>query len=287
MSSSTAVTVRDASKFLMQPAVLDNLGMVLPDFMDKERLVKVALSAMSRSPKLLECSKQSWILALQEAGSLGLEPTGVLGQAYLVPRWNKKTKSLEAQFQIGYRGLVQLARRSGEISKVTAEVVKEGDEFDYELGLNEKLVHRPMLTEQERPTIFCYAIAWYRDGTRDFEVMDRSQIDKVRRVSEAKSGPWVEWYDEMARKTVVRRLAKRLPLSVEAQAAFAYDAAVDGGAPVRLTNYMAQRVEDIPEPDLNEIVEHKTEVNTSALRARLEAAEDAVEADLFGEEDDG
>src|SRR5690606_17978119 len=183
------------------------MNAALPRHITPERLARVALTAISSNPRLLECTKESLALALIEAGQLGLEPHGVMGQAYLVPYYNGKTKKYEAQFQVGYRGLIDLARRSGEITKIEARVVREGDHFEYEYGLRPNLVHRPDPTSQGDVT-HVYAIAWLKDAEPIFEVMTRAQVDAIRRRSKAAdSGPWVTDYEAMARKTVVKRLA--------------------------------------------------------------------------------
>src|SRR5690606_10332500 len=139
------------------------MNAALPKHLTPERLARVALTAISSNPRLLECTKESLALALIEAGQLGLEPNGVMGQAYLVPYFNGKTKKYEAQFQVGYRGLIDLARRSGEVTKVEARAVREGDYFEYEYGLTPQLVHRPDPSGQGEMT-HVYAIAWLRDA---------------------------------------------------------------------------------------------------------------------------
>lgn len=242
----TAVAKRDnLAAYLEEKARYMNAA--LPKHMTPERLARVALTAISSSPRLLECTKESLALALIEAGQLGLEPNGVMGQAYLVPYYNGKLKRYEAQFQVGYRGLIDLARRSGQITKIEARVVREGDEFLYEYGLQPKLVHRPDPTSQGEMT-HVYAIAWLKDAEPIFEVMTREEVERIRRRSKAAdSGPWVTDYEAMARKTAVKRLAKYLPLSPEAEAAIEADNRRDAGQIVRITGTGIE-VEDTDEP---------------------------------------
>lgn len=277
----TAVAKRDnLAAYLEEKARYMNAA--LPKHMTPERLARVALTAISSSPRLLECTKESLALALIEAGQLGLEPNGVMGQAYLVPYYNGKLKRYEAQFQVGYRGLIDLARRSGQITKIEARVVRESDEFLYEYGLRPQLVHRPDPTSQGEMT-HVYAIAWLRDADPIFEVMTREEVERIRRRSKAaESGPWVTDYEAMARKTVVKRLAKYLPLSPEAEAAIEADNRRDAGQIVRITGTGIE-VEDTEEqaPTQTESVRQKLQ-----RRAGSEAEPEPVhDHDPFEEAD--
>lgn len=188
---------------------------------DPEAFVRVAYATITKSPKLLEATPASLIMALLECASLGLVPNGVMGEAYIVP-FNNKVKvpgqsdrwEVQAQFIPGYRGLVKLARQSGVIRNVVARVVRDGDRFEREYGLDERLVHVP-LADDDVEISHVYAIAYFADGgAPQFEVMSKSQVDKIRERSKSKdSGPWVTDYEAMALKTVIRRLVKYLPLS--------------------------------------------------------------------------
>lgn len=284
----TAVAKRDNLAAYLESKV-QYMNAALPKHLTPERLARVAITAISSNPRLLECTRESLALALIEAGQLGLEPNGVMGQAYLVPYFNGKTKKYEAQFQVGYRGLIDLARRSGEIAKIEARAVREGDEFSYEYGLRPSLVHRPDPTTQGEIT-HVYAIAWLRDAEPIFEVMTREQVEAIRRRSKAAdSGPWVTDYESMARKTVVKRLAKYLPLSPEAEAVVEADNRRDVGQIVRITDGGLE-VEDTEEqaPTQTESVRQKLQ-----RRAGSKAEPDSVhdhepveEADHEVEDDD-
>lgn len=156
-----------------------------------------------------------------QASQLGLEPDGVLGQAYLVPYRNRG--QLEAQFQVGYRGYISLAMRSGQVKSISAEVVYEGDKFDYSFGTDQYLKHRPALKGRGEP-VGVYAIAALDGGGHVFRVLSVDDVEGVRACSRAKDdGPWVTHWNEMARKTAVRALAKYLPMSVELQRAAVED----------------------------------------------------------------
>jgi len=192
-----------------------------------ERLVRVVMQAVSRNPELLECTRDSLFSAVSCCAQVGLEPN-LLGDAYLVPYWNKKVtpSRREAQFIPGYKGLVKLVRRSGELSSVSAEVVYEGDEFSYELGDCPKITHRRTdMTDYGKPIRYAYAVANLRDGGIQRCVMTKAQVDKVRDGSAAgKYGPWKDHYEEMAKKTALRALCKLLPLTIEAVDALERDA---------------------------------------------------------------
>lgn len=196
---------------------------------DPDRLRGVMLSAFTRNPKLFECDPVTVVRAVVEAAQVGLEPTGAIGGAHLVPRWNSKARRNECQLIIDYRGLVQLAKRSGEVARVTARIVRQADEFEYQQGTDEWLRHIPALVPDPGPYVYVYAVAHFKDGGTQFDVMSAAQIqahierfaprDKDRNLV----GPWVTDPEEMWKKTVLRRLSKLLPLTIEARAAIAFE----------------------------------------------------------------
>lgn len=188
---------------------------VLPKHMSAERMARIALTVIRTNPQLLECSMPSLIGGVLEASKLGLE-IGLMGQAYLVPFNNKKTGQKEAQFIIGYRGLIDLVRRSGQVSTIEAREVHENDEFDFSYGLENNLIHKPKLTDRGE-VIAYYAVAKMKDGGYSFLVMSKEDIEKYRdKYAKAKDyGPWKDDFDAMAKKTVLRQLIKYLPISVE------------------------------------------------------------------------
>lgn len=186
------------------------LADVLPRHMTPERVIKVALMAFSKTPKLQECSIESVAQSVLQASELGLEAGGVLGHAYLVPF--KGTCTLI----VGYRGLIKLARQSGEVDDIEAHPVYANDKFRLTFGLNPVLEHEPNLEGDPGQLRFVYAIARMTGGGHHLEVMTKSQIDKIRAGSQGRDqSPWRDNYDEMSRKTVIRRLCKYLPLSPE------------------------------------------------------------------------
>ncbi|QRG65276.1 recombination protein RecT [Brevibacillus choshinensis] len=182
----------------------------LPSHMNADRMARIALTTMRTTPKLLECNVSSLLGAVMQAAQLGLEP-GLIGHCYILPYGR------EAQFIIGYKGMIDLARRSGNIESIYAHTVYEADEFDYELGLHPKLHHKPA-TGRRGEMKYVYAVAHFKDGGYQFEVMDKEEIEKRRSRSKAsKNGPWVTDYEEMAKKTVIRHMWKYLPISIEMQ----------------------------------------------------------------------
>jgi recombination protein RecT len=206
------------------------IKMALPRHMTPERMLRVALTAAQRTPDLLKCDPLSFVGAVVQASQLGLEPDGALGHAYLVPFNNRKTGRMEVQLIAGYRGLIDLARRSGSVNAISAHVVYEKDEFSFVYGLEEKLEHKPYMGKDRGVAVCVYAIARLKDGGYAFDVMPVSEVEKIRNKSKAgNSGPWQDHWDEMARKTVIRRLCKYLPLSPEIHRAIGLDEMADAG----------------------------------------------------------
>lgn len=221
MSKDNAVAVREESRALtpaqarterIREAMVERLPAILPNGMKPERFEAVTLQAIAKNPDLANADPTSIVLAVLEAAQLGLEPTGSLSRAWLV------TYGKQAQLMIGYQGLVDLARRSGEVSKVSSRVVYEGDDFAVTYGTTEGIHHIPMLETSDPTKItHVYAIATLRTGDTVFDVMTKAQVDAIRaRSRSGNKGPWVSDFGEMARKTVVRRLVKSLPLTAEA-----------------------------------------------------------------------
>ena len=203
----------------------------LPKHLTAERMVRIAYGAVSRSPRLLECDPASIVRAVVESSELGLEPTGILGHSYLVPYRNNKTRKMEAQLQVGYRGFIELAGRSGRLEHLRARVVYEGEDFIWEEGLEPKLVHVPVLNrDPSAKPVAVYATAKFIGGGVAFEVLSIDDVEKRRKSSRARdSGPWVTHWDEMARKSAVRALAKYLPLSPELTTAAVRDELTEQG----------------------------------------------------------
>lgn len=203
------------------------IAKALPTVITPERFTRMVLTALSTDKKLELCTPQSFLGAMMTAAQLGLEPNTPLGQAYLIPYKNKGV--LECQFQIGYKGLIDLAYRSGEVEIIQAQVVCENDEFDYELGLDPKLKHKPAKENRGNP-IYYYAIFKTKSGGYGFEVMSIHDIKvHAKKYSQAYSSeysPWQKNFDEMAKKTVLKRVLKYAPLKSDFVRAIAVDETV-------------------------------------------------------------
>ena len=206
----------------------DQLAQLLPKHVSAERLTRIALAAISRNPTLMKCSQASLLASLLDAGKLGLEASGPLGEGYLVPYFNSNKKEYEAQFQPGYRGLVTLARRSGVLKEIDARVVHENDFILVEYGIHKKLEHRPVLSGDPGKIVAAYVIFHLEGGGVQFDIMTLAEINAIRGRSKAKdSGPWVTDFEEMAKKTVIKRGLKLVPLSVELAEAIEADNRVE------------------------------------------------------------
>jgi recombination protein RecT len=193
----------------------------LPSHLKPERFLRVGLTAMTRNPKLEQCDQASFFAAMLTLSQLGLEPDGRL--AHLIPFENRKRGVVECQLIIDYKGLVDLAMRSGTIAKLHADVVCEHDEFDFDRG--EILKHKFKLGEDRGAVLGAYSLCRFKDGTEKAEVMSSKEVEAIRNRSRAgNSGPWVTDWNEMAKKTVFRRLSKWLPLSPEYRDALDHDA---------------------------------------------------------------
>lgn len=206
--------------FLMEKR--SSLATVAAKGVDVEKFVRYVGLAMAREPKIALCTRLSVIQAVTTAVQLGLRPDGVMGSAYLIPF--REDGQLVCQFMAGYRGLIDLARRSGEVVNIEARVVYKGEKFKVAYGTDPYIQHEPNLGEQKDEDIVAfYAIGFIqgRGGAEDvpqFEVMTKAQVDKIRHKCKAPSSPgWVGHYPEMGRKTAVRRVVKYLPLSPEVE----------------------------------------------------------------------
>lgn len=193
----------------------------LPSVITPERFTRIVLTALSSNPKLQACAPMSVMGAMMQAAQLGVEPNTPLGQAYLIPYGNV------CQFQLGYKGLIDLAYRSGEVSSIQAHEVHENDTFTYEYGLEPKLRHVPAQTDRG-PVTFYYAVLKLKNGGVGFEVMSRDDVETfAHKKSKAfNNGPWKTDFDEMAKKTVLKKVMKYAPLKATFARAVASDESV-------------------------------------------------------------
>lgn len=196
----------------------NQIAKALPSVITPERFVRMAMTALTANPKLQNCTPETFIGAALTAAQLGLEPNTPLGQAYLIPY------GTTCQFQVGYKGLLDLANRSGLLKNVTAQVVYENDEFEFEFGLEPKLKHKPAMSNRGKP-LWVYATYHLTNGGYNFEVMS---MDDVRKFAKEKSksynnGPWQTDFEAMAKKTVLKKVLKYAPLKSETASAVAQD----------------------------------------------------------------
>ena len=200
----------------MIKALEPEIKKALPSVITPERFTRMALSAISNTPKLQECTQMSFIAALMNAAQLGLEPNTPLGQAYLIPFQNKGV--LECQFQLGYKGLINLAYRNDQLQTIQAQCVYANDQFEYELGLEPQLIHKP--TMGERGELRCvYAVFKTINGGFGFEVMSKTAIEahakQYSKAYDSSFSPWKTDFESMAKKTVIKQALKYLPTRAE------------------------------------------------------------------------
>lgn len=202
------------------------IARALPRHLNADRLARIMLTEVRRTPLLAQCTPQSFGGAIMTCAQLGLEP-GVTGEAYLLPFRNSRKNCYEVQLIIGYQGMVKLFWQSPLARSLDAQTVHAEDEFDYAYGLEPKLVHKPSLKNDPGPVVAWYAVATMTNGGAAFIVMSRADIERIRIRSRAKDdGPWKTDYDAMARKTAIRQLFKLLPKSAELTRAMAADEGV-------------------------------------------------------------
>lgn len=242
-----AKVIKKVDDLFNNPDIIARLKDVMPKHLTPERMMRIMAQNLRTIPKLRDADPMSLLGAIMTCSYLGLEPNPALGMAYLIPfdkmTYNRETRKREVertdvQLIIGYRGLMDLARRSGEMVNIHADVVYEGDEISFEYGTNQHLRHVPRGSRAGRTPIWAYAYAKLKDGDA-FEVLPYAEVLRIRdqtqayqtalRAKEAASSapgmewkqktyletPWVKFEHEMAVKTMIRRLSKMLPMSLE------------------------------------------------------------------------
>ena len=227
---------------------------VLPKHLTPDRFVRVAIMAMTRTPKLAQCDPASFFQALMSLSQYGLEPDG--RRAHLIPFENRKRKCVECQLIIDYKGIAELVMRSGIVSYLHADVVCENDDFEYDRG--EVVRHKINLKGDRGNPYAAYAICRFKDGSEKCEVMSKDDVERIRRRSRAADdGPWVSDWSEMAKKTVFRRLSKWLPLSPEVRDAVEADDELEAkraetARPIFESNEVKPQIFELPEPTAEE-----------------------------------
>jgi recombination protein RecT len=195
------------SNMLASPKLKEQLALSLPKHLSADRFSRIAITALNRTPKLLDCTGESVLKCLYDLAAIGLEADG--RRAHLIP-YGK-----ECTLVIDYKGIVELVRRSGEVSTIHCDVVFSNDEFDESYGTGGRLYHKPKWGDRGEP-VCVYSYVKMRDGGEEYDVMDFPAVELVRASSKAaNNGPWVTHYFEMAKKTIFKRHSKWLPFSSE------------------------------------------------------------------------
>lgn len=201
------------------PQFAEAVRKALPRHLTPDRFIRVALTAITKTPKLAQCDQASFFAQLLTLSQLGLEPDG--RRAHLIPFENRKRGVVECQLIVDWKGLAELAMRSGIVANLHADVVRKGDLFEYSAGKVVKHIPHFLRSDEAKPeqagdTYAVYALAEFKDGTTKADVLSVDEVQAVRSRSRAgQSGPWVTDWNEMAKKTAFRRLSKWLPLSPE------------------------------------------------------------------------
>lgn len=272
-----AIAKKDTSLKGLIRAMEPQIKNALPTVMTPERFTRIVLTALSSNPKLGQCTPNSFLGAMMQAAQLGVEPNTPLGQAYLIPYRNKGT--LECQFQLGYKGLIDLAYRSGAVQSIQAHEVHENDEFEYSYGLDGTIRHKPALKDRG-PVIAYYGVWKTKDGGYGYEVMSVGDVISVRdqysKAADSKFSPWATNFDSMAKKTVLKRALKYAPLKTEFARALSQDNTIkttiapdmaDEPDETNYTDIEAEQVPDNVDPKTGEV--HDTHPNQETEDDRI------------------
>ena len=207
---------------------LPTLADVVPANFNEKRFGRLVVSAAKATPQLMECfateaGQTSVALAAIQAAALGLEPNTPLQEAWLLPQRNKDVQ--ECRLQIGYKGLLKLARNNPDVKEIYAKVVYANDAFDYVYGLNPTLTHKPTKGDKGKLK-FAYGVVKFHSGGADFVVLDEADIAKRKeasRGSSSPSSPWQKWEAEMWQKSALRRVLATAVSSPDLAQALAVD----------------------------------------------------------------
>lgn len=216
MSNAIVQSKQELESLLASEGMAESLDVIIDDNLDRKKLVKMATIAASKNPKIYQCTKQSVCISVVTAAQLGLDCSGATGEAYLVP--HKNTCTLIP----GYKGLREVALRSGKVRNIDAQLVYKCDKFRMSLGTSPAIEH-DVATGDRGEIIGAYAVAFLSAGGHQAEWMTKADIEKIRNRSKCKGGPWQSDFGEMARKTAFRRLTKYLPTSPELNKALELD----------------------------------------------------------------
>lgn len=290
----TAVAEKEKTPFQKVRALFlgyeKEISKALPQHLDPARFIRVALTTCSNNPKLLQCTQQSLVLSLMRAAQLGLEPDGLLGHGYLIPRNNRSLGAMECQFQIGYQGWIALARRSKEVAGIVARIVHEKDKFDYSYGLAaDTLIHVPCDDPDPGPMTYAYCVVRLKEGEPLFTVLSRAKIEKDHRGrSMAKSdGPWVTDYEAMCQKTAITVGLKLAPKSVEVAKVLNEEDLLDKGIAIEVQSTPAIPVTVTPDSIQGGDVEGQNNAKVAVEAREMVGASKVVDAIPVAETTDG
>ena len=270
---------------VLPPDKREAIARSLPAHVPMARFERNLSNAVMQTPDLMQCPPAMVFKEVSKLAALGLYCDPQLGEAWLIVGYNKKEKRKEPQARVGYRGLMKLGRQSGEVAALYAHEVHANDEIECNLGVEKRLVHKPLLFGDRGPVIGYYAVVKYKDGETDFEPMTMEQINKIRERSDAwkagQFGPWKSDPEEMAKKTVIRRLCKRIPQSPDLADAWkledAADAPMTDVTPEKPRITAAQALAAIGEP-----ADDKIDVGNGVVLDRQDVSDaaDLAEAEL-------
>ncbi|MFB7853749.1 recombination protein RecT [Rhodococcus qingshengii] len=239
-ANAAATTESNAPAVQHRPATLTDsirsmekqFQLAMPRGAEAEQLIRDALTCIRQTPKLQQCESTSVLGALMTCAQLGLRP-GVLGHAWVLPFWDKKSNGFKAQLVIGYQGLVELSYRSNQIASLSARTIFANDVYEVEYGLEEKLLHKPLMAGDRGAPIAYYAVVRFANGGSTFVVYSNTEMlayKKKYAMQKNKEGeifgPWRDEFEGMAHKTCLRQLSKWMPKSTELALAIANDGAV-------------------------------------------------------------
>ncbi len=211
--------------------MLPKMETVLPKHIKADKMARIALTSIRKNPSLLECTPESLVAAIMECAQLGLVTDGILGHAHLIPFKDRRNERVDATVVIGYKGMIHLAMNTGRVTAVCPNVIREGDDWEYQEGDNRYLKHRPKRDNDGEPIAF-YSVVLFSNGQRDFRLMWKSEVDAIRARapgSKRHGGPWDTDYIPMGMKSAIRQHMKYLSLSPEMDRATALDEMADAG----------------------------------------------------------
>jgi len=268
-TQNTAVTTQQKSPLSTVSGLLtkykEQIAMALPKHLTPERMIRVALTAISRNPKLLECDPNTICGAVVQASILGLEPDSILGEAYLVPFYNKKANrgkgGMECQLVTGYQGKLKLVRNTDQLVTIAHDVVRAKDEFEYENGIEPFLRHKkaPGSKKERGEITHFWAGVLLKGGGKQIAVMTLGEMEEHRDdYAMAKNrdgkifGPWVDNFEEMGLKTVIHQVTKLCPRSARAQMAWRLDEQHEAGIPQQFSVDVPLELQPTPESGAEE-----------------------------------